>query len=962
MKNEANSRSSVWVTAILIFLIAIAGIFIAAKFYTDWLWYQSLDATQVFATRLLAQLGIFLAFFLVMAATLAFSLAIAYRMRPKGSQRRRGGSLEQYGEILDSRAKLFILLPSIGLGFFAGVAAMSEVDTFLAWWNRVPFGETDPYFNLDYGFFIFTLPWLQQLSGAAMAILAVSAIGSAMVHFVTGSLSASPITLTTSKTEEGVQQHLKVTNPFTAKAQAQLSIIFGLMMLVYAMQIMLDRYGLSTTTNQLFTGISYTDYYSRLNSKLVMAVIAVIAAVIFFVNAWLRRWLLPGVALTLMLVSSLIISMIYPAVVQRVTVDPDEPVLERPFIEEQIAATRYAYGIDGVEIQEYSARTDAQPGQLKADAEALPGIRLMDPAVIAPTFEQLQQVRGYYSFPKVLDVDRYTIDGTNTDAIVAAREIDLGGVPDQTWNNIHTVYTHGYALVAAYGNRREITGEPSWIVGDIPPVGALAEHEPRIYFGERSTTYAIVGAPEGTPPVELDTPGGGDGGGETRTTYTGSGGVSVGSLWRQLLYAIRFGDINLLLSQRVNKESMILYDRTPKERVQQVAPWLTLDGDPYPAIVDGRVVWLLDGYTVSNSFPNSERIDMLSVTSDFSAKQRGLGSSRSLNYIRNAVKAVVDAYDGTVQLYAWDENDPILQTWDSVYPGILKSKSEVSEDLLNHMRYPQDMFKAQRYVMGRYHTTNPDTWYEQSDLWRVPNEPRDENYLEPPYYLSVKWPGDDAPKFSLTASYVPSGRENLVAYLAVNGDASDPEYGRMRVLRLSNTQQIAGPGQTFNAIRTDGTVAEKLRPYIQGSAEIIYGNLLTLPLGGGLMYVQPIYTQQESSATTGSGSYPVLRFVVVRFGEHIGIGDSLQKALDMVFQGDSGASTGEEETSGTPGETDPNQPPLTGIDAAKNLLAEAAAAMAEADRMLSEGNLAGYQAQVELARRKVAEATQALQG
>ena len=959
MKNETNRRSIVGVTAIVVILLAIAGIFIAAKFYTDWLWFQSLDATQVFTTRLLAQAGIFVAFFLLMALPLAASLAIAYSLRPKGATRRGGGSLEHYSEILDSRAKLFVIIPSLGLGFFAGVAAMSEVDTFLAWWNRTPFGETDPYFNLDYGFFIFTLPWLQQLAGTAMAILAVCAVGSAMVHFVTGSLSTSPITLTTSQTEEGMQQQLKVSNPFTAKAQAQLSIIFGLMMLVYAMQIMLDRYALSTTTNQLFTGISYSDYHSRMNSKLVMAVIAVIAAIIFFVNAWLRRWLLPGVALTLMLVSSLIISMIYPAVVQRVTVDPDEPVLERPFIEAQIAGTRFAYGIDDVEIQEYSARTDAQPGQLKADAEALPGIRLMDPAVIAPAFEQLQQVRGYYSFPKVLDVDRYTIDGTNTDAIVAAREIDLDGVPDQTWNNIHTVYTHGYAMVAAYGNRREITGEPSWIVGDIPPVGALAEHQPRIYFGERSTSYAIVGAPEGTPPVELDTPGGGDGGGETRTTYTGSGGVSVGSLWRQILYAIRFGDINMLLSQRVNDESMILYDRTPKERVQQVAPWLTLDGDPYPAIVDGRVVWLLDGYTVSNSFPNSERIDLLSVTSDFSAQQRGLGPSKSLNYIRNAVKAVVDAYDGTVELYAWDESDPILQTWDSVYPGILKSKAEVSEDLLEHMRYPQDMFKAQRYILGRYHTTNSDTWYEQSDLWRVPNEPRDENYLEPPYYLSVKWPGDDVPKFSLTASYVPSGRENLVAYLAVNGDASDPDYGRMRVLRLSNTQQIAGPGQTFNAIRTDGTVAEKLRPYIQGSAEIIYGNLLTLPLGGGLMYVQPIYTQQESSATTGSGAYPVLRFVVVRFGEQIGIGDSLQKALDMVFQGDSGVSTGEEETPDSSGDTD--QPTATGVEAAKQLLAEAATAMADADRMLGEGNLAGYQAQVELARRKVAEATQALQ-
>ena len=439
--------------------------------------------------------------------------------------------------------------------------------------------------------------------------------------------------------------------------------------------------------------------------------------------------MVPTIGLVLLLLSAIVLGLVYPGAVQYFSVRPDEPDRERSYIKANIEATRAAYGVDKVEITDYSAKTTATAGQLKTDAEALPGIRLIDPNVVGPAYEQLQQVRGYYSFPKILDVDRYTIDGKETDAVVAVREMDLTGVEDN-WNNLKTVYTHGYGLVAAYGNRRQPGGEPEWIVKDIPPTGPIDEHEPRIYFGElqgqRPDQYSIVGAPAGRPPIELDTPGGGEGGNPKTYTYTGKGGVEVGSLWRRVLYAAKFADVNILLSDRVNEASKIIYDRTPRERVQAVAPWLKVDGDAYPAVVEGRIVWIVDGYTTSNSYPNSERVNLNDVTSDAQTSAGGTVVAQpqdDINYMRNSVKAVVDAYDGTVKLYAWDDTDPVLKTWSQAFPGVVQPKAAISKDLLDHLRYPQDFFKVQRQILARYHMTDPDNWYQQSSLWDVPNDP-----------------------------------------------------------------------------------------------------------------------------------------------------------------------------------------------------------------------------------------------
>ncbi|MGO1971557.1 MAG: UPF0182 family membrane protein [Propionibacteriaceae bacterium] len=944
----ARPRGAILPTLVVVgvLLVLFAGF---TSVWTDRLWFRSFGYGQVFSTMLWTRVGLFAVFGLLMAVLVVANVAIAYRLRPK---RDRPGPqsplLVRYREVIESHLVLVLAGVGVIVGLFAGGTATAQATTYLAWRNGVPFGETDPKFGLDISFFVFDYPWVRFLLSFVFTALIFSAIAAAVVHYVVGAL----------RLERGGGRRS------SPSAQAHLSILVGVAVLLRGVGYWFDQYGLEITDSKLFTGIGYTADNATVTAKLIMAIIAGLCALMFFANAILRRWLVPLIGLVLMVLSGLILGVIYPAAVQQFSVNPDEPDKERPYIERNIEATRAAYGVEDTGVDDYSATTTASAGQLRSDAEALPGIRLMDPAVVGPAYEQLQQVRGYYSFPDVLDVDRYTIDGEETDAVVAAREMDVDGLDQQNWNNRHTVFTHGYGLVAAYGNKRQSGGEPEWIAKDIPPTGELSEHEPRIYYGEIQTDFSIVGRPAGADPIELDTPGGGEGGNPTLYAYTGEGGVPIGGFFNQLLYAAKFADVNILLSDRVTEASKIIYDRGPRDRVQAAAPWLTVDTNAYPAIVEGRMVWIVDGYTTSDAYPYSQRVSLEQATSDSQTSQGTIGAQPDtmINYMRNSVKAVVDAYDGSVELYAWDEEDPVLKTWRNAFPDLVHDRADISDDLLTHLRYPEDLFKVQREILAKYHVTDPGTWFQQSDQWEIPADPVvGTGVKETPYYLSIKWPGDEDAVFSQTTVFVPRGRSNLSAYMAVNADASSPDYGQMRILRMSDTTQIDGPGQAFNAMTTNETVAERLRPFLnQGSSKAIYGNLLTLPVGGGLLYVQPIYTQLDRGE---GGSYPALRFVVVRFGTEVGIGDTLQQALDQVFAGNAGADTGEEdpdteqpEEPADPGTGDPDNPAATAA------LEKAEEAFTSADKALKAGDLATYQTKMGEAQTAVQEAMEALGG
>jgi len=864
---------------------------VSVNLITERMWFASVEFTEVWTTRLLTQAGLFVVGAVLMAAAVVVNATIAYRLRPRYRPMSvEQQSLDRYRDAIDPVRCWVIIVAAILIGLIAGGSAASNWETFLLWRNGKEFGIQDPQFNTDIGFFAFNWPWWRFLVSFGFAVVVIGLITAAITYYVYGAIRLQT-----------------AGEKVTPSAQAHLSVLIGLFVLLKAAAYWLDRYELLISDGQIgqnpFTGAGYTDINALLPAKIILVFIALICAVLFFVNVWMRNWLLPGISLGLLVLSAILLGGLWPFLVQSFQVRPSELSRQEPYLQRNIDASRDAYDVAEAETQSYNATVTVEAGQLADDAASIPGIRLVDPNVVSATFTQQQQVRGFYTFPELLDVDRYLLEGETRDIVIAAREIDIDRLPSgqQNWINRHTTFTHGYGVVAAYGNSRQPSGAPVWAEEDIPARGDISDqlgpYEPRIYFGENSPDYSIVGAPEDANPVEFDIPiGSGDGDAQNEPfTYDGDGGVGIGSFFERLLFATKFQETSILLTDRINSESVILYDRHPRTRLEKVAPWLTVDGDPYPAVVGERVVWIMDGYTTLNSYPYSQRVSIEEATSDSRIVLPGVVAQPQdfINYIRNSVKAVVDAYDGTVTLYEWDDTDPVLETWMDAFPDTVQPRSEIPDELMAHLRYPQDMFKIQRELLSQYHVTNASTFYEGQDRWVVPDDPANPNFAQPVYYQSIQMPGTDGPSFSLTTTYTPVARENLAGFMAVNADAHDEEYGQIQVLRLPGDTQVDGPGQVANRFESDPAVATELSLLRQGGAETITGNLLTLPVGGGLMYVQPVYVQQ-SGAT--AATFPVLRRVLVSFGERVGFAATLQEALDDVFLGEAGIDTGEPES------------------------------------------------------------------
>lgn len=933
--------------AVLVGLSILFAIF--TGFWTERLWYNALDFGTVFTTTLLTRVGMFVVFGSVMALAVLASLWVAYRVRPRyRAMSPEQQALDRYRERIDPRHRLIAVSLSVLIGVIAGWTASGYWATYLQWRHQTAFGIQDPQFGLDASFYLFDYPWYRFLIGFGFAVVVLALLVAVVAHYLYGGIRLQ----TQGQRASGA-------------AQAHISLLLGLFVLLKGVAYWLDRYGLAlgshvVSTRQPFTGITYSDAHAVLPAKTILTFIAIICAILFFVNVFRRTWLLPGLGAGLLVLSAVLLGWAWPSLVQAIQVRPSEPDYERPYIQRNIDATRHAFGISNTKVIPFKADVNPDEEQLATDESSLPGVRLIDPSVVQETYTQEKQLRGYYSFSNPLDVDRYRINGESQDAVLAVREIDLEGLADdqRNWTNDHTVYTHGFGLVGAYGNRRTPEGVPEWLTEK-----ELGRYEPRVYYGENSPEYSIVGAPEGAEPVELDAPSE-DRSDERTYTYQGKGGVPVGSFFHKILYASKFSDVNILLSGRVNSESKIMYDRNPRERVQKVAPWLTLDSDPYPAVVNGRIKWIVDGYTVSDQYPLSQRFDLTDATSDSLTQQPSIAGQPSVevNYMRNSVKAVVDAYDGTVDLYAWDENDPVLQTWRKVYPGTVKDRDQMPEALVDHVRYPEDLMKVQREVLGRYHVTNAETFYQGSERWRIPSDPTNQNAKQPVYYLSVRMPDQEEPVFSLTSTYIHFNRQNLAAFAAVNADPRSGDYGQIRILQLDEGVQIDGPNQIANQFDSDTKVADALLPLTRGDAEAIKGNLLTLPIGGGLLYVQPVYVQRA-----GDASYPLLRLVLASSGGKVGVGSTLEEALSEVYEAED-VETGEqpdEDQSGEDQETE--EPPSDGEEqqpsqTVAELLAEANAAFDRAEAALRQGDLAGYQRWTKEAQAAVAAALQAQEG
>ena len=931
---------------LLIVVAVVVALTVFIELWTDRLWFTSVGYASVFNTVLVTRLVLFAVFGALLAAVVVGNVWLAYRLRPPAYPTSlEQQSLDRYREALHPRRRFVLAAAAVVLTVFGGTRAAGGWQTYLLWRNGGSFGVNDQFFQRDISFFVFDYPFYRMLVGYGFTIVVLSVIAVLVTNYLYG----------------GLRMQAPLGQRISTAAQGHLSVLLGCFVLLKAVAYWLDRYGLATSGGRLFTGISFTDENALLPAKNILMVIALICAILFFANVVRRTWMLPTIGLGLLVLSAVLLGGLWPAFVQQVQVKPSEPDKEAPYIQKNITATRLAYGVDEVEVTNYDATTDIGPEQLRQDAENLPGTRLLDPSLVSPAFDQLQQVRGFYSVPDVLDVDRYTVDGESRDMVVALREIDLSGLPAQqrNWNNDHTVYTHGYGMVAAYGNERTADGEPVWAESDLPPRGVLGPYEPRIYFGELTPEYSIVGAPKGTPPVEIDLPDVEDTGAPQTNTYNGKGGVPVGGLFNKLLYTAKFWEPSILLSGRVNSASQILYDRSPRVRVEKVAPWLTVDGDPYPAVVDERLVWIVDGYTTSGEYPMSERVTLDTATSDSLTRRQAYAAQaqEQVNYIRNSVKAVVDAYDGTVALYAWDESDPILKAWRAAFPNVVKARSDIPPGVLEHLRYPEDMFKVQREILTQYHVEDPTTFYGATDRWRVPEDPTvtSGTISQPPYFLSVRLPGQDEPAFSLTSVYVPQNKDNIASFIAVDAEASSPDYGTIRILRLPGNTQIAGPGQISNAFIADRDISTALLPFKQSNTQALFGNLLTLPVSDGLLYVQPVYTLRPGTA----GSYPVLQLVLASFGSKVGFGNTLNEALNVVLGTSPSGTPGGGTTPPPPG---PGGPPTPGTGDALSLLQQADAKYAEAREALANQDLAGYQAATEQAQSLVQQALAQLQG
>ena len=894
--------------AIGVALVSVSG------FYADWLWFKSVNFTSVWSTLLLTKIGLFVVAGLITAALILLNIIIAYKRRPLYVPMTvEADNLERYRAQIEPIKRWVVLGLAVALFYFAGTSGSLLWSTWLLFKNSTPFGTTDPQFNMDISFFAFRLPFWQTLIAWAISTLVLSIISSSVVHYLYG----------------GIRLQVREDRT-TVAARVQLSVLLGGVVLLKAVAYWFDRYALALKESKLITGLTYTDVNAVLPAKAILAAIAVLCSLLFFANIVRRSWVLPAAGTALLVISSVLIAGIYPGAIQQFQVKPSESSKEAPYIQRNIDATRTAYGLDDVQIDDYQATLTASAGQLADDAATIANIRLMDPNVLSATFRQLQQIKPYYAFPESLDFDRYTIDGVKRDVVVAVRELNIDGNPSRNWINDHLVYTHGFGFVAAYANARDADGKPSFAVGDLPPTKGLGDFEPRIYFGENVPDYSIIGGVKTDSPVEFDYPDDASANGQKNYTYKGTGGVPVGSLINKLVFALKYQEQKLLLSSLINKDSKILFERNPRERVAKVAPWLTLDGDPYPAIIGGKVLWIIDGYTTSAGYPYSKQISLSSATNDaLTANSSAVTAqgNQSVNYLRNSVKATVDAYDGTVVLYQWDEKDPVLATWSKAFPGTVTPKSKISKDLMSHIRYPEDMFRVQREILSSYHVQTAAAFYGGQDFWRVPRDPSTFGAnagAQPPYYLTLQMPGDKKPEFALTTPFVPrGGRENLSAFAVVNSDAG-PNYGKIKVLQLPRSTNIAGPSQVASNFEAKPEVANSLSLLRRGGSDVVLGNLLTLPVGGGLLYVQPVYVR----ATANSAAYPLLQKVLVSFGDQIGYGDTLKGALDQVFGGNSGTTSASGSTT-TTGTT--NNSLASALASAKQALADGQAALANGD-------------------------------
>jgi uncharacterized membrane protein (UPF0182 family) len=909
---------------LLLAFLALAAVGSVSRFYTDLLWFREIDKAGLFwgVLRTKALIGVLAG--LGTAAIVGVNLWMVERLAP-----RYGLTVVARPQVERARAVLSPYLRPLRIGIAAflglvvGLQASGLWQTFLLWRNQVRFNQRDALFNRDVGFYMFELPFQRAVFGWLFTTLVLTTLLVAAGHYVLG----------------GIRPQAE-THRVAAQAQSHLCVLLGIIVALKAWGYWLDKYQLLFSSRGVVGGASYTDVKAQLPALEVLFWVALICAAMFFWGARRGGLLVPLISIVLLAGVSLIMGGIVPAIFQRFRVEPQELARERPYIARNIAATRQSFALDGVDIKNFPASADLTEEDLRANQSTIDNIRLWDAEVLRPGVRNLQAIAQYYNFTDV-DVDRYPIEKNQRQVMISVREVDPNGLAEsaRTWQNLHLAYTHGYGYVGVQVNRTATGGQPDFIVSGFNQEDApIAASEPRVYFGEpppNSPEFVVVNSKQG----EYDAP---SLTGEATSLfhYDGTGGVQLSDMVRRLAFAVRFRDINLLISGNIESDSRLMFNRDIRDRVEKAAPFLQWDGDPYAAVVDGRIKYIRDGYTTSANYPYAQRLDLGAAARRNELGSRGVEGIG--NYVRNSVKAVVDAYTGEVTLYTFDESDPVLAAWRKAFPDLFASKSDISKDLNKHLRYPEDLFSIQTWIYASYHIGNPDDFYSKEDFWALPDDRSGEIQRQEdsgglttavsvkarPYYLLTELPGNNQLQFVLVMPFTPNGKENMVSYLAANSDPDD--YGKMTLFSLDRARTIFGPTQVNARILADPTVASELTLLSQRGSRAILGNLLTVPVKESLLYVQPIFVQGSAA-----NSIPLLQRVAVFYNNTVGYSPTLAESISKVI--------GAEQVRPPPTGDQPPTPTPSRNANVQELLRQADAEYKSAQQELANGDLAGYQ-------------------
>jgi uncharacterized membrane protein (UPF0182 family) len=901
-------------------------LFSSTGFYTDVLWFREVGIASVLWTAISAQLATGVAVGLVVGAVVYVNLLIAGRMasaytffRIEETDRR--DPLDRYRMMLSPYLKWLRLGAAIAIGLLAGLGASSSWQTFALYLNRVPFGREDPQFGKDIGFYVFELPFFNLILDWAWFAIVAALIVSLVAHYFHGSIQPEA---GLSGISSGVMGHL--------------SVLLGLLALVKAVQYYLGTFGLNFSERGVVTGASYTDVNAQLPALRLLAIISIISAILFIANIRFRRLALPIAAVGIWVLFTLLAGAVWPAFVQRFSVVPQEASRERPYIERNIEATRDGYGLD-VESQPFAGSDDLDAEAIEENETLLSNVRVWDPVELQRVYNQLQAITPFYTFPDV-DIDRYEVDGETRQILLSGRELSVEDLTSPSWQNEHLIYTHGYGLAASLANESTVAGQPSLLVRDLP--GTVTRDAPAfdldqsgIYYGEsyEDSEYSIVNTQE----AEIDYQGEGDEA-TVRSNYEGEGGIPMSSFFRKLAFAVRERDFNLVLSGDIRSDSRIMLYKDVRDRVRRAAPFLALDNDPYIVAADGGLKWILDGYTTTNFYPYSQRSDLGAMVP--SALPGGLQGEA--NYIRNSVKIVVDAYDGTMDFFIVDDEDPMIEAWHKTFPDLFADE-EPSDEIRAHFRYPEDLLLTQSELYLRYHVSDPQTFYSGNDEWSIAETSSTSETPVTPTYLLISLPGETGEEFVLTRPFTPKDRNNMNAILVAR---SDPEnYGELLTLDFPSNSAIEGPAQINNLINQNEEISQQITLLSDRGSEIIFGSLVNLPINDSILYVQPLFIEASGAATDtgtttgGGGGIPELQSVILVYGEQVVQGESFDEALAELFDLDAPEAPPEE------GEPTDEEPPEVDPEAPADLRAvveDAGRVYAEAQQALSDGDFEAY--------------------